>query len=669
MQYPISFLSTAVSTVVSTAVTTAVNSMCYYYKGPRDSFARKMPAAATQQGKASILDEYSVGLFSGELDQDSIMELLIHVNQLLKNPVGLRESEDLKSLIGNRGYSFQQSALPASFCLFLMGIIVRICGSQVLNTDVRLEHVNMKVASRIFFRLSKVQRDALEYYIDRLNIVYSDGFDDLQSTTWTLCLNDYVLDVNPSHLDPDSLERLFRRAFSYEELRRGIPNAFRTHHHVKEFIRNLTGGLTSNLDYFFDLDRKAKGQLKEHKTVPVIEMLKQLNATVESGQEIYRNHIAFQLEANQILKMCTSVSFAGRSNSSRVNDLGMSIDEIQSELEKHGQSLLDPVSNFKLIFHFQSESFEIFTGGSVFKGKLSKSKQNSPEQIEALLKGRALEQIKTLFPDAGISDAEALDSDRAIIDLRLLTYYLPSEMTIFDSHLKTMKSVADEYQIQYFAANCDAHSKLNRCHGLNSIYHSHESLLDEMRAFVMKKMALMRAQPEFDGKWNIVFEKWIRLCSLEKMHHERNTIPFVTLTALVIEQINKQLHQGQPMVKLLTGCKSAKDRTFAVLPGVEILSYLFKIRMKGSISEGEFASAFESLFTEKGYFNPGSLNKEEERLLLDLFNPRMFFLSNERSEGVPTNINTNVFQSSFFKNYEPLKKATIQILSLLDIKS
>jgi hypothetical protein len=196
----------------------------------------------------------------------------------------------------------------------------------------------------------------------------------------------------------------------------------------------------------------------------------------------------------------------------------------------------------------------------------------------------------------------------------------------------------------------------------------HFQFLEGLKEFITIQMSRVREMVSHDSKMDVIFRKWDALCDIQKLKHERNTIPFVTLTLMLVKYINSSRHDDDPEIKITIGCKSAKDRTFAVIPGVEILLYLIKSRMQETTQE-TFDHEFNSLFSKDGYLNTSSLSADEEEVMSKLFDPRLFYVSSDYSEGVSTNINAGVFSNSFFCEVPELWNARVQTVSLWDIKS
>ncbi|HCR6924023.1 TPA: hypothetical protein OO666_003653, partial [Shigella flexneri] len=144
------------------------------------------------------------------------------------------------------------------------------------------------------------------------------------------------------------------------------------------------------------------------------------------------------------------------------------------------------------------------------------------------------------------------------------------------------------------------------------------------------------------NKYSPAFDKWNEL--VDKLNHERNTVPFACLTTILATAINETL-EGDTNVAVVMGCKSAKDRTISIVLGNSMLQTLLEKRLADS---GEI----ENLFDQQGYFSCDSLTPEELMMLKDLFDIRVLHVSNKFNVGLQGNINTDVLQDSFFKNVD-----------------
>ncbi|ONG13514.1 hypothetical protein BWR13_12305 [Escherichia coli] len=144
------------------------------------------------------------------------------------------------------------------------------------------------------------------------------------------------------------------------------------------------------------------------------------------------------------------------------------------------------------------------------------------------------------------------------------------------------------------------------------------------------------------NKYRPAFDKWNEL--VDKLNHERNTVPFACLTTILATAIN-ETPEGDTNVAVVMGCKSAKDRTISIVLGNSMLQTLFEKRFA---DDGEI----ENLFDQQGYFNCDSLTAKELMMLKDLFDIRVLHLSNRFNVGLQGNINTDVLQDSFFKNVD-----------------
>lgn len=620
--------------------------------------------------KTQILNGICEDYFTHEIAPQILKKFISDINKILRNPTEIQENiGDLSKLFGNRGYFFQAVACPTSFSLILIGTVLRICGPKILISDSRFETIYLKITVRLFFNLDAKQRSYVEACIDRLKIIYT-GF---SAESIQLILDSYVAEVVPQSLNVDDIDELFQTASAYNQLRFRLLKSIANRDLVRKFLIELTlGKEDSYIRYFFDLDRSMREKLQKNKELSSLDMVKELSSCTEPGKQVYEKRLnVFESPTAVMTTVRTEIVFAGLSNPSRVNDLEMSIDEIQKFLLHLKQSLLNPISNFRVRFFYQKEIFEIFTSGAIFNGKLEKGGKNSVDQIQTLLCGRAYETMKTLFPQIVIQDVDSDAAIGTIIDLRLLTYFLPGEMTIFDRHVSVMKQTADINRINYFAVNCDAHSTLNRCQGMN-VRRDHGSdhfqLLEGLKEFLTIQMSRVRGMAFHDPKMDVIFRKWNALCDIQNLKHERNTIPFVTLTLMLVKYINSNRHDEDPEIKMTIGCKSAKDRTFAVIPGVEILLYLIKNRMEEATQEA-FHHKFHSLFSKDCYLDYSALSPHEKEVINKLFDPRIFYVSSDYSEGVSTNINSGVFSNSFFCRVPEFLNANIQTVSLWDIKS
>ncbi len=141
------------------------------------------------------------------------------------------------------------------------------------------------------------------------------------------------------------------------------------------------------------------------------------------------------------------------------------------------------------------------------------------------------------------------------------------------------------------------------------------------------------------NKYRPAFDKWNEL--VDKLNHERNTVPFACLTTILATAIN-ETPEGDTNVAVVMGCKSAKDRTISIVLGNSMLQTLFEKRLA---DDGEI----ENLFDQQGYFNCDSLTAKELMMLKDLFDIRVLHLSNRFNVGLQGNINTDVLQDSFLK--------------------
>ncbi|EMT7134997.1 hypothetical protein WMS67_002959 [Shigella flexneri] len=258
-----------------------------------------------------------------------------------------------------------------------------------------------------------------------------------------------------------------------------------------------------------------------------------------------------------------------------------------------------------------------------------------------------------------------------IFDLRFLSaikqkVFLGSEKPLFVKHTAMMREACKELpqSVEYVPLACEAHSHrsvalaktvaapimatgvgLALMYATSSGPYYAQSLSGSPDIEMIKnRMAELFNQSDISvrNKYSPAFDKWNEL--VDKLNHERNTVPFACLTTILATAINETL-EGDTNVTVVMGCKSAKDRTISIVLGNSMLQTLLEKRLADS---GEI----ENLFDQQGYFSCDSLTPEELMMLKNLFDIRVLHVSNKFNVGLQGNINTDVLQDSFFKNVD-----------------
>ena len=258
-----------------------------------------------------------------------------------------------------------------------------------------------------------------------------------------------------------------------------------------------------------------------------------------------------------------------------------------------------------------------------------------------------------------------------IFDLRFLSaikqkVFLGSEKPLFVKHTAMMREACKELpqSVEYVPLACEAHSHRSvalaktvaapiMATGVGSAlmyatssgpYYAQSLSGSPDIEMIKNRMAQLFTQLDASvrNKYRPAFDKWNEL--VDKLNHERNTVPFACLTTILSTAIN-ETPEGDTNVAVVMGCKSAKDRTISIVLGNSMLQTLFEKRLA---DDGEI----ENLFDQQGYFNCDSLTAKELMMLKDLFDIRVLHLSNKFNVGLQGNINTDVLQDSFFKNVD-----------------
>ncbi|EPU6655245.1 TPA: transposase [Escherichia coli] len=258
-----------------------------------------------------------------------------------------------------------------------------------------------------------------------------------------------------------------------------------------------------------------------------------------------------------------------------------------------------------------------------------------------------------------------------IFDLRFLSaikqkVFLGSEKPLFVKHTAMMREACEELpqSVEYVPLACEAHSHRSvalaktvaapiMATGVGSAlmyatssgpYYAQSLSGSPDIEMIKNRMAQLFTQLDASvrNKYRPAFDKWNEL--VDKLNHERNTVPFACLTTILATAIN-ETPEGDTNVAVVMGCKSAKDRTISIVLGNSMLQTLFEKRLA---DDGEI----ENLVDQQGYFNCDSLTAEELMMLKDLFDIRVLHVSNKFNVGFQGNINTDVLQDSFFKNVD-----------------
>ncbi|EPE9605447.1 transposase [Escherichia coli] len=258
-----------------------------------------------------------------------------------------------------------------------------------------------------------------------------------------------------------------------------------------------------------------------------------------------------------------------------------------------------------------------------------------------------------------------------IFDLRFLSaikqkVYFGNEKPLFVKHTAMMREACKDLPqpVEYIPLDCEAHSHRSVAfaktvvapimvtgvgaalmYATSSGPYYAKSISDSPDIEMIKnRMAGLfnHMGNSVQTKYRPVFDKWNEL--VDKLNHERNTVPFACLTTILATALN-ETPEGDTNVAVVMGCKSAKDRTISIVLGNSMLQTLIEKRLA-------YGGEIENLFDQQGYFSCESLTAEELMMLKDLFDIRVLHLSNKFNVGLQGNINTDVLQDSFFKNVD-----------------
>jgi hypothetical protein len=146
---------------------------------------------------------------------------------------------------------------------------------------------------------------------------------------------------------------------------------------------------------------------------------------------------------------------------------------------------------------------------------------------------------------------------------------------------------------------------------------------------------------------------------LKDTNVRRHAIPIATLHTLLVSFLNNPENYVTPAdadthFVYTLDCKTAKDRTTSVLAGVKAL---MPIMLRRYVIYGNDPTklSLANVLDVENRLDWNKLDRAERTIIRKSIDPKMFTVGNENMYGIPTNISTGVFESSFFANVPFIK--------------
>ncbi|HBE2976425.1 TPA: hypothetical protein KL475_003286 [Escherichia coli] len=567
---------------------------------------------SNESPKQTLLNQFSLCLkMEGE------EQLCDCVNEL---KLGLSSNNEY-GLFKNRETSLWKRKVPESAALAMTGTVYKLFGSRLLNARNQLDKNLLEMAMQMVYGKDMVTKSG-DILIDiQLN---KDG--SLQSKHYTFdvgeVINSYNIDlfVNASSIN---------QTYLHDKNPGDVISLYGTLDNVPLVVKECTGK---------NHQINVKAKLPQERSEKVEDMCERMRGGISMFN--HNTKTAGNIEHNLRLSFLVD-SRPSITNKYSVKDVGPDI-------------LALPVNVYRADFKIKINN-EVEKASSIVLCAVQKNLHAARKVLSGII-GNVPKNNK---PKTIIFDLRFLSAIKKKV-------FLGSEKPLFVKHTAMMREACKELpqSVEYVPLACEAHSHRSvalaktvaapiMATGVGSAlmyatssgpYYAQSLSGSPDIEMIKNRMAQLFTQLDASvrNKYRPAFDKWNEL--VDKLNHERNTVPFACLTTILSTAIN-ETPEGDTNVAVVMGCKSAKDRTISIVLGNSMLQTLFEKRLA---DDGEI----ENLFDQQGYFNCDSLTAKELMMLKDLFDIRVLHLSNKFNVGLQGNINTDVLQDSFFKNVD-----------------
>ena len=124
---------------------------------------------------------------------------------------------------------------------------------------------------------------------------------------------------------------------------------------------------------------------------------------------------------------------------------------------------------------------------------------------------------------------------------------------------------------------------------------------------------------------------------------QSNADPLVLCSLILTDVFQEHKESTKKDVRLITGCKSAKDRTLAVVTGVVMTGAVVRNELAKDTDEIDLGRII-TVGPTGSVLNYGRLRTSEKLELADNYEPALMHASSRASTGVATNLNDRVLK-------------------------
>lgn len=313
----------------------------------------------------------------------------------------------------------------------------------------------------------------------------------------------------------------------------------------------------------------------------------------------------------------------------------------EAELDAIGARILDPIHFYRMSFRYTEpgttdvETVDAFCCAAL--GGMKFHKESSVEQARRILQTMFPSRVSaaSAVPFAASADAVrypgmgAGQDEELLVDLRFLRMFDwggANDPKLFIDHQNTLQIAAEEMGVQVFSIFCHVASDAREemAHPLSK---SPPPVAREMLAELtdVLRERFERLDEEQKRIYRPFFTKWLELS--QGLTHLDNAIPFASLTLILQRVLN---------FKVLMGCRSAKDRTGAIIMGANMfLSLLLSEIIR---NRGVWTDVSSFFRTKDGRLNWLALSAEQRMLLTLLYDEKLLHIFNFINLGVWTNV-------------------------------
>ncbi|MTI43676.1 hypothetical protein JM93_01557 [Roseibium hamelinense] len=276
--------------------------------------------------------------------------------------------------------------------------------------------------------------------------------------------------------------------------------------------------------------------------------------------------------------------------------------------------------------------------------------------IPVLLESKSMDEDQ--FNDSLGSNSNAPKKPtKKLIDLRILMPAKSDEVEMYGEHCQNMDKAAKKRgDVKFLGVHGMGHGtsvehaaqKITKSLGISKKTLTSNDQLTEVRKEMDESFNTMPSK--IREKYQPVYDAWKELS--KGLGNKKNVIPFATMTAILSDAISDHSKSGHEL-KFAFGCKSAKDRTTAVLQGVMMLRPVIEARLEqnGSAAVDEYGNnvndqskkggvnpnCVSELFDKNGKVILNNMSPDEVQVMKDNFDLTYLQMANKRNTGIATN--------------------------------